>query len=270
MRGIEGGGLVWHDSVQRDERTVRRALDTFASRQEAATHAPPARRHTPAAPRSAEPRSRLSVVTTVTVLVLLVVAGVTVSSAVDASPTDGCAPIRWTIAGQPTPEVAAEMVAALDEVGRRTGLHFEAAPTGATAAELRIEWTPDYAATRAGQLQHATESRRVLGSGRGLWGYDSVGRRVLVAGWVVVDASHPWPLGQERDNALGGVLLHELGHVLRLTHSTDPASYMHDYAAGEAATWTVSDLAALAAVGREAGCTLRTNVTTELPVNADA
>lgn len=53
---------------------------------------------------------------------------------------------------------------------------------------------------------------------------------------------------------LKGLVMHQLGHVLGLAHTTQPDEVMNPSGATSRTVWGSGDLAGLAKVGRAAGC----------------
>lgn len=77
---------------------------------------------------------------------------------------------------------------------------------------------------------------------------------------VSLNTGSDLPVGFGDRLSWGGVILHELGHVVGLEHSRDAADLMFPDVSHGPATWSATDCMHLAHVGAQAGCASRTLV----------
>ena len=160
-----------------------------------------------------------------------------------------CAAVSYTWRGAAPRLLSQEFAVAAAEIERRTGVRF--VPSTTHDAALVIEWSAQSLETRGAGLE--PKAARRIGSAVGHWRRDG-GALTLGAGLVILDGTWPWKEGIEKGDGLAAGLVHELGHVLGLDHSDDPASYMYAKSSPDARRWTDGDLAALAEVSRRTGC----------------
>lgn len=150
---------------------------------------------------------------------------------------DPCQPIRVAVRSESRPAGASDAVrAALANLRAVTGLDLRLVDKS-HEAEVEVRW--------------AVPSSGALGTGgaRYTWIGDGVAR--YVKGTVTIDPSVAAPL-------LLPVLIHEFGHVIGMSHSSNPASIMyHHLTVGpgiEPQDWTAEDLVVLRGLGAEVGC----------------
>ena len=82
---------------------------------------------------------------------------------------------------------------------------------------------------------------------------------------VTLFTKRPREHGLERRNQWGGVLMHELAHVVGLTHSADINDVMYMAAKPLPAVWSTRDARRLAKVGTARGCTAPASAPTSSP-----
>jgi hypothetical protein len=175
----------------------------------------------------------------------ITLAGVMLS--ISGSRSGRCPEVTYAFEGSPPPYAVAEFGAAVAEVNRHTGLVFGLAPIA--TAQVVVSWGAGVPATTASA--DTNQRGRLLGYAIGRW---NDARSKLIAASISIDGAVGWPTGLSRGDSLSSVFVHELGHVLGLAHSSDPASFMHDPASPAPRSWTADDTRRLQQVGRSAGC----------------
>jgi hypothetical protein len=161
-----------------------------------------------------------------------------------------CPRITYAFEGAPPSDVRAQFAAATDEIHRLSGLQFTQRDDG--APRLRVAWVTDVQVTQqsaAGTGEHAT----AVGAGFGRWHTEGL-YRVLDGASIELKADWKWAPRQAGGDNLRSVLMHELGHVVGLRHSPDPASYMYAHTRPTPQHWTAEELEQLAKFGKQAGC----------------
>jgi len=177
---------------------------------------------------------------------------------------DSCRTIRWVFNPAHSPRSGLRQVRrAVGRLHAATGLSFEYAgrttqPTTAYGrhvdhADVIVGWrTRGYAPFR---------HRRAAGVGgnRFVTGYrEANGAHVsrAVAGGVVLNAHQIGRLanGFGRGYTWGEVIMHELGHVMGLAHTSARRQIMSPHVTRRRATWGAGDLAGLRRVGDRHGC----------------
>lgn len=105
-----------------------------------------------------------------------------------------------------------------------------------------------------GEAPAGTEND-VIGYAQPLYEFNGT-QRVYVSGLIGIRRDADLPPGFEGNQSVGGVLLHELGHLMGLAHSVDDHQIMY-YQAGHLpgpAHYRAGDLAGLHELGRAKGC----------------
>lgn len=172
---------------------------------------------------------------------------------------DPCQPVDWVLNPAGAPDGAVELVAeAFARVGAVTGLQFrhlgttherptevrstiDTARYGQDWAPILVAWTmPD--GTTA--LRESDQGVAVPVAVDGVF----VTAQVILNGqrWLSPDFT-------ERSVSWGGVLVHEIGHVVGLDHVDDPGQIMYRYAGSGPVSFGAGDLAGFDAVGVGAG-----------------
>lgn len=106
----------------------------------------------------------------------------------------------------------------------------------------------------AGEAPTGTEDD-VIGYAQPFYEFNGT-QRVYVSGLIGIRRDIDLPSGFEGNQSVGGVLLHELGHLMGLGHSVDNAQIMY-YQAGHlsgSTRYQPGDLAGLHELGRARGC----------------
>jgi hypothetical protein len=177
-----------------------------------------------------------------------------------------CLPIHYVINPSHAPTGGlTDVHAATTQLTAVSGLRFvydgltnespsEARPTRPPAGSANasqpvlVAWsTPDnVAAFRA--------STKVVGFAWSSWTDDSSHYRRFNSGWVYLNASRTKPSGFVDRHAWGGTVLHELGHLAGLSHSTNPADLMYPEMTNAPARYSPGEVRALSHIGALAGC----------------
>lgn len=172
-----------------------------------------------------------------------------------------CAPIAWTVNPDGAPSSAvADVADALERLSEVTGLRFRYDGTTDEAPDVdRAPYQPERYGDRWAPLLFAWEDQATTAAP--LRGVDRAVavpvavEDVFVTAQVVLNRDSVLAGGFEaRRSSRGATLLHELGHVVGLTHVDDPVQLMFPYPAGGRSTWGDGDLAGLAQLGRDQGC----------------
>ena len=193
----------------------------------------------------------------------------------DGTPTrfDPCSPIHVVTNLTEAPPGAAGMVAtALSQLAAATGLQFivdgstdEIPQAGRPTVEARYGtgWAPVLIAWSHHGASDLLPGGSALGEGLGTWlGQGTVNSPLpptvaYVTGEIAIDSqttAHLTP-GFGPGQTIGELLLHELGHLVGLGHTTDPTQIMYSLLlAVPVAAYGAGDLAGLRRLGAASGC----------------
>ena len=179
---------------------------------------------------------------------------------------DACSTIDLVVATEGAPVGAlADLEEALERIGEHSGLRLRIiGETDERPAARRPAYQPDrYGARWAPVLVAWAEPHEnglsLRDTDRGLAIPVAVGRpgeRVYVTGQVVLNAERDDLRAgfEDRADAWGSTLLHELSHLVGLAHVSDPDQLMAVYPGEGPVELASGDRAGLAAVGAEHGC----------------
>lgn len=174
-----------------------------------------------------------------------------------------CAPIRYVINdSHAEPGAVDDVTEAFARLAAVTGLTFEfvgmsdAIPTetwghqsgtGGLWAPVLIGWVP------SDVTDLLTGSEAAVGGPDVGIGADG---KVLVSGSVALDAdkNSDYPPGFGFGPTRGGLLMHELAHVVGLGHVDDSSQIMFDKSGQRPAKWGAGDIAGLHELGGAGGC----------------
>ncbi|MEO7837208.1 MAG: matrixin family metalloprotease, partial [Acidimicrobiales bacterium] len=168
-----------------------------------------------------------------------------------------CAPVRYSINSTRAPAGGvADVQEAIRRVGQATGISFtydgstaevpNNGSNGYSGAGTVIAWaTPD-------ETNMLTAGAAGMG---GAAGVSSNGAIRITRGFVVLDASRTVPAGFGGGASQGALLMHELGHMVGLGHSTDQAQIMYPTVTPRTPRdWGAGDRIGLLRVGAPNGC----------------
>jgi hypothetical protein len=182
-------------------------------------------------------------------------------------------PVRWNpceeihyVIGAGTPPESVETVhGAVREVSRLTGVKFVFDGTSTeVSSELRQayqparypdRWAPvliDWVDPADSDVDFTDDEDEAAAVASPLVAYGGNGG-VYVSGWIVMSSADPNPPGFATFSSEGPVLLHELGHVLGLSHAESYGNLMEP-SGGGVGTFGPGDLEGLSYLGRGAGC----------------
>ena len=114
------------------------------------------------------------------------------------------------------------------------------------------QWAPVLVAWSAPGASSLLPGGSVIGEGGAMWVQSQSGAKVFVTGQAVFDSNATTRLGQIL--ALGRLVMHEIGHVMGLGHTTDPTQVMFATALPGSNSYGPGDRAGLSRLGRQAGC----------------
>ncbi|MFP5308374.1 MAG: matrixin family metalloprotease [Actinomycetes bacterium] len=178
---------------------------------------------------------------------------------------DPCEPVRWVLNPDGAPPTArADLEVAFSKVASATGIRFV---FEGTTDEVPEPDRPVHQPERYGDrwapvlIAWVTPSQTrmpILESDAGVAVPVAVrvgDAHAFVSAQVVLDQTEVLQGGfGDRTTSWGGVLQHELAHVVGLDHVDDPRQLMHPVAQPGPSTFASGDLAGLRALGAERGC----------------
>lgn len=190
----------------------------------------------------------------VAVVAILVPAVITASGAASAAALRArCKPIHYVVDTSRAPAGGREAIAgAFGRLSAATGIPFIDDGDVPPATDVRranpvlLTWT-DHATVAA--LAARPDALGVTGT--------NIDRETgeVLAGAVVLDADAQLGLSFDRVDTWGGVLLHELGHLVGLRHSPNPNDVMYPDVSDRPAAWGPTERMLLRGVGQRVGCT---------------
>jgi hypothetical protein len=188
----------------------------------------------------------------------------------DGSPVrwNPCAPIHYATNLAEAPPGAAGVVAgALARVTAAPGITFvdDGSTTEIPASNRQPyqphrygnAWAPVVIAWAHPSQTDVLPGGNVIGEGGSSWVQTAGGPKVFVSGEVVIDADNTGSFASSfgAGSTLGELLLHEVGHVTGLGHTTDRSQVMYPVLEPlPAAAYGSGDLAGLDRMGMSAGC----------------
>jgi len=140
---------------------------------------------------------------------------------------------------------------ASSEVPASNRAAFQPARYGDRWAPLLVAWA------RPGETDLLAGAGDVVGEGGSTWVASAGGPEIYVTGQAVIDSVNTagLHLGFGPGRTVGQLLLHELGHVAGLGHTSDPTQIMFPALQSlPAGAYGAGDLSGLAHLGRGAGC----------------
>ena len=179
-----------------------------------------------------------------------------------------CAPIHYVTNLTEAPPGAAALVAgAIARVSAATGMQFvDDGQTSEIPGAHRQSYQPDVYGQRWAPVviawAHPSQTDvlpggNVIGEGGSMWVEVAGGPKIYVSGEVVIDADNTGMLAPTfgAGSTLGELLLHELGHVTGLGHTSDQAQIMYPVLDPmPSASYGAGDLAGLSRLGNSQGC----------------
>jgi hypothetical protein len=188
----------------------------------------------------------------------------------------GAAPARWdpctsvhyvTNLTEAPPGADAVINGALARVSAATGLTFvdDGSTTEVPVANRQAyqpsrygnRWAPLVIAWARPSETDVLPGGNIIGEGGSSWVEVGSGPKVYVTGEVVIDSANTGLLAPSfgSGSTLGELMLHELGHVAGLGHTTDEAQIMYPVLEPlPAAAYGAGDLTGLARLGSAQGC----------------
>jgi hypothetical protein len=181
---------------------------------------------------------------------------------------DPCTPVHYVTNLAEAPAGAAAVIAgALAQVSAATGLTFvnDGATTEVPTANRQAyqpgrygqRWAPVVIAWARPSDTDVLPGGNIIGEGGSSWVQVGGGPKVYVSGEAVIDSANTGVLAASfgAGSTLGELMLHELGHVTGLGHTTDSAQVMYPVLEPlPAAAYGAGDLAGLSQLGAARGC----------------
>jgi hypothetical protein len=165
------------------------------------------------------------------------------------------------------PTAAADVAGAIARLEAATGVTFiDDGATTEVPAQNRpavqtdrygFRWAPVLIAWSSPTNSDLLPGGGVLGEGGASWASAGDQPKAYVTGVVAIDAgaAKSLPAGFGAGSTTGDLLLHELGHVMGLGHTTDITQVMYpDLVSRPASGYGAGDLAGLQRIGHAAGC----------------
>lgn len=176
-----------------------------------------------------------------------------------ASGRASCAPVHYVINPQDAPEAALETIhEAFRRVGRETGQTYvfdgltTAIPSPSSMSTTPLGDPTVLVAWLSGtSLASWAGGRRVIGFAQGS---RDPATGAVYSGAVVLSRDASLPLGFAGRRSWGGVLIHELGHLVGLEHSSDRTEIMYPHLTSDRLEWSPAEHRQLHDIGVRAGC----------------
>ena len=181
------------------------------------------------------------------VMVALVAAATSMAVRVSTAKARECPPLHYWFDATAAPLVAEDIDAAFMSLSAVTGIDVVNDSVGGLVGRahrggVRIEFDT------SGELGPPT-GRRLLGRAVTI-----LDRRGPISGVVTLNLAAPPPASRTGSVTWRHVMMHELGHLLHLGHSADPADLMYPTLNAPAHDWSPVDIDRLRRASAEFGC----------------